>query len=440
MGRKLSPKAVPYGHADGTTTFRVRLRVAGRQTTETFSSEVAANVFIAHMLDPAIGPERAVELRNREDSRSSSYVPTLREALAHHVEHLTGVYEATREEYRALAARTWLPVLGSLRVDDIARKDVARWVNAATGAPKTIRNAHSILSATLNTAVLDGHINANPCKGTRLPRTGEEDVEDIRFLTTAEFEILHAAIPEYYRPLSLWMFGTGMRFGEYTAQQRHDLDLAAGHVVDGAWTSAPTARVVRAWKKGGALGPPKSRAGRRTVVLPAELAETIDPLLEGLAMDGFVFRTPSGRPVTHSNFFNRIWKPATMRASICEDHRPAKCRCFAGKPFLCTVHTERDEKGHTVLPEPCGCPGTLPFRPRIHDARHTHASWLIARGIRLDVIQDRLGHEDYLTTQRLYGHLLPDARIEAGAAASLAFAQTSISTGALRLLPPGPEA
>lgn len=97
---------MPYAKADGTTTCRVRLRVGGRQTAETFDNEVATNVFIAPLLDLAIGPEPPVELRDREDTRSSSYAPTRREALTHHVEHLTGVYDATRDEYRALAACT----------------------------------------------------------------------------------------------------------------------------------------------------------------------------------------------------------------------------------------------------------------------------------------------------------------------------------------------
>lgn len=430
MGRKLAPKAVPHVKADGTTSWKVRLRVNGAQSSETFPNEVAANVFISRVVDPNIGPERAVQMREREDVRSSNYVPTVREALEHHVEALTGVDDRTRVDYLTVAKRSWLPALGSFRVDELDRADIARWVNQAAGTrkPKTIRNEHSILSATLNTAVLNGHMAANPARGTRLPRAGEEDVEDIKFLTHAEFDIHHREMPEEYQPLDVWMFGAGTRWSETTAEQRRDLDLNAGQFVGDSWISAPTARVVRAWKQGGRIGPPKSAAARRTIVLPVEVVEVVEALLEGLASDEFIFRTSTGRPVTHSNFFNRIWKPANMRASICEAHRVEKCRCLGTKPYSCEVHTKKDENGHQILPDPCGCPGTLPFRPRIHDARHTHASWLIAQGIRLDVIQDRLGHEDYLTTQRLYGHLLPDARVDAGEAASRAFAATMLSS------------
>jgi integrase len=44
-------------------------------------------------------------------------------------------------------------------------------------------------------------------------------------------------------------------------------------------------------------------------------------------------------------------------------------------------------------------------RPRIHDLRHTCASWLIQAGIPLPVIQQHLGHESIEITVGTYGHL-----------------------------------
>lgn len=426
MGRPLNPKIQPYSRADGTVSYRVRIRVGGAQSTETFDSLVAAETFVRRVKDPNIGPDRAVEMRDREDERSANYVPTLAEMLTQHVEELTGVEPATRAEYLRVAGRSFLPVLGSLRVDELDRRDVARWVNQATGAPKTIRNQHSILSATLNSAIAHKHIVANPARGTRLPRAGEEEEGDVKLLTHSEFDVFLTEVRDAWRPMVVWMFGTGTRFGETTAVQRRDLDLEAGHWDADTWESLPECRIVRAWKKGNVLGPPKSKAGRRTLIIPPEVVDVIGPMLP-TRPDEFVFRTETGRRVTHNNFYNRIWKPAALKATICPDHRIENCRCLSGKPERCLVHTKRDSEGRVVLPEPCGCAGRMTWRPRIHDARHTHASWLIALGIRLDVIQARLGHEDYLTTQRLYGHLLPDARAQAGIAASAAFSRTSLA-------------
>ena len=62
----------------------------------------------------------------------------------------------------------------------------------------------------------------------------------------------------------------------------------------------------------------------------------------------------------------------------------------------------------------------LTKRPRVHDLRHTHASWMIAAGVDLFVLQRRLGHESITTTTETYAHLLPDQQAAAAAAAGRA--------------------
>jgi integrase len=374
MGRRPNPTVTPYHCADGSTTYRVRIRVGGRHTTETFDSPAAAQVFALRCADPAIGPERAVAMRAREDRVSDQYVPTLREMLPIHLAELSGVEPRTLRDYQAVADRTWLKPLGSLRVDELERADVATWVNKAAGtmAPKSVKNAHSILSAVLETAVQKGYASTNPARRMRLPRTGEESRTEARFLTYAEFDRLWTATPEHYRPFIVTLFGTGLRFSEATALQVRDVDQAQG-----------TLRVVRAWKdRPPVIGPPKSTASRRTIALPNEVVEAVRPLLDRPG-DAWLFTTRSGGPVRHNNFYSRVWVPA------------------------------------------CQAAGLAP-RPRIHDARHTHASWLIARGVRLEVVQERLGHEDYTTTRKVYAHLTPDMVNSGARAAEQAFANTVI--------------
>lgn len=43
---------------------------------------------------------------------------------------------------------------------------------------------------------------------------------------------------------------------------------------------------------------------------------------------------------------------------------------------------------------------------RLHDLRHSHASWLIANGVNIVAVSKRLGHKDIATTLRVYTHLL----------------------------------
>lgn len=83
-----------------------------------------------------------------------------------------------------------------------------------------------------------------------------------------------------------------------------------------------------------------------------------------------------GNAVRANTFRNGVWNPAVERAS--------------GKAV------RRGGKAPEKL---------LGKEPRIHDLRHTCASWMIAGGVPLPVIQDHLGHESITTTIDLYGHL-----------------------------------
>jgi site-specific recombinase XerD len=67
----------------------------------------------------------------------------------------------------------------------------------------------------------------------------------------------------------------------------------------------------------------------------------------------------------------------------------------------------RDWFRHQVWRPTCDCAGLDP-RPRLHDLRHSHASWLLAGGADLQVVKERLGHGSIATTGK-YLHTLPTA-------------------------------
>jgi integrase len=161
------------------------------------------------------------------------------------------------------------------------------------------------------------------------------------------------------------------------------------------------------------IGPPKTKKSRRTIALPAEVAADIEPLLAGKTGSDLVFTAPRGGMIVHRTFWSKNWRPAIWRAQHCPAHSPSDCRCGSGEPQRCKLHK--------TPPTPCGCAGTLTQAPRIHDLRHTHASWLLAMGVPIHVVQARLGHESIQTTVDTYSHLLPDAQAMAANAASMAF-------------------
>jgi integrase len=43
---------------------------------------------------------------------------------------------------------------------------------------------------------------------------------------------------------------------------------------------------------------------------------------------------------------------------------------------------------------------------RFHDLRHTAATWLIAQGVAVNIVQQMLGHANPATTMRFYAHVM----------------------------------
>lgn len=54
-------------------------------------------------------------------------------------------------------------------------------------------------------------------------------------------------------------------------------------------------------------------------------------------------------------------------------------------------------------------------RLRLHQARHTYASFMIAAGVNAKALSSFMGHSSIKVTFDLYGHLMPGAEAEAAA-------------------------
>lgn len=111
---------------------------------------------------------------------------------------------------------------------------------------------------------------------------------------------------------------------------------------------------------------PKSRAGRRTVSVPAPLMAALGEHLarrgvSGAEADAFVFVGPLGAPLHYSTWLHRMWKPACSKA---------------------------------------GLDGL-----RFHDLRHANATGMVAAGIDVKTAQARLGHSDPRLTLAVYAQV-----------------------------------
>lgn len=361
----MTARPEPYTTKAGRTTYKVRFRYRGKQTSETFDTKREASRF-AVWLD-RLGPQGALEqLHELEVQRTT---PTLNEVAADHIQHLTGITAGTRLSYVRLWNRTWAKHLGTVPANRVTKDDVSRAVNVLgqTYSHKSLENQRGLLAAVLGRAVEQGYLTKNPAKGIRLPRTGETERVEMVVLTGADFLGIIDRLPEHWRPLVWFLGGTGCRWGEAVALQVGDVRLPNVHIRRALNWSPDNNRTV---------GPTKTRRSNRTVTLPNEVIELMPALLAGKAKTDLVFTAPKGGPVLHRTFWSRVWLPAVRH---------------------------------------------LEPRPRIHDLRHSHASWLLAAGEPANVVQARLGHESIKTTVDTYGKLMPDAQQRAAHAASLVF-------------------
>ena len=380
----MTPIPHHFTRADGSVAWRVRFRIGGQQASETFESAREAAEFA-----DLVGQVGGGLARDARDAQSlGHHAITVREALDAYLSRVSShATPGTVAEYRRMAARTWLPRLGPLPVVAITRDAVVDTVAAlrttetaasrrsgepAHLSPKSIRNAHALLSSVLQLQVQEGVIPWNPAKGVRMPSDQQRTREPV-FLTRSEVARLIAAVRPEQQTFVSFLVGTGLRWGEATALTVGDVDLDA---------PIPAVRVTKAWKRGERgfyLGSPKSKAGRRTVSLGRSLVEELRPLLDR-PRDALLFPGRGGAPMSSRWFHVSVWRPAIEVAG-------------------------------------------LGSRPRIHDLRHTHASMLMSEGVPPIMVQRRMGHESITTTVNTYGHVAPDAAMVVADAIERAMAQ-----------------
>lgn len=355
------------------TRFVIRVRdpQRGKFTSATYATRPEAEQFVRDVADRGV----AWALSEYRREKLGSEEPTLDEWAETHFSSLTEPSAASIRRYRRIYAECWKPDLGHMRLSEIERTHVSLALKKVTGSDKTVKNKWAVLTHMLKMAAQDGKITRSPTIGVKLPRRTEHEREEHRYLTRGEFKVVLAATPEHWRPLILMLAGSGMRWGELAALTVADVDLEQGVVritkAEKQDPDNPSATIV---------GPPKSKKGRRTVSLPAEVLDAVQPLMQGRKRTDRIFLAPRGGPLRHRTFYVRVWLG-------------------------------------TILP---GSGITQPY-PRLHDLRHSHVAWLIAAGVPLPVIQARLGHEKITTTIDTYGHLLPDLQRQAAAAASAVF-------------------
>lgn len=278
-----------------------------------------------------------------------------------------GLKPSARVSAAGILNRYIKPMLGHVALGDLHDTPllIQRWVaDLLAGrtqvrkpqklSAKTVRNAHGMLHKVLSEAVGARLIASNPCERTTLPAKRHYEM---KFLTEPEAERMLAALPVRWRPLILFILGTGVRWGEAIGLRVKDVDILERRcrIIRQTQELADTAEIVDE--------EPKTLASRRTVTFTLDIANALIPLVVDRDGESRVFTAPMGGVVRTRRFYE-VWT------------------------------TARESAGLSGL--------------RIHDLRHTHAAWLISGKAVLTGVQRRLGHTSIAVTSDLYGHLLPE--------------------------------
>lgn len=157
----------------------------------------------------------------------------------------------------------------------------------------------------------------------------------------------------------------GLRIGEATALRVGDLDLKAGTIR--VHRNAPEVKGQKLLDQ-----PTKTERSVRTVDIPhslsAMLAEHLNRFGNRFDDSALVFTTERGQPVLQSSFRKNVLTKAAIRAGVVSV-------------------------------------------PRVHDLRHTAASFMGRAGYTLLEAAEQLGHSATAMTAH-YSHVFPDARQE----------------------------
>jgi integrase len=265
-----------------------------------------------------------------------------------------------------------VPAFGSERLNSIDYSRLKAWVIGQSGqyAKDSVRLQLAVLRNMLQEAVNEGILTVNPVmKLGKFYRSAKRIKEKIDPFTIEELhrieEKCRERFPEFY-PFILCMARTGMRIGEATALQWHDMDFEKNYIV--VRRNIPHHRQVETTK---------TEASQRKVDMSPELlfemkrlrTERKKKLLaEGKVFDAeeWVFPTEDGTPIHYTNFLRRVWHKAQDQAQV--------------------------------------------RRRTPHDLRHTWASHMLASGADLAYVSAQLGHANPSITLRIYSHWVPGMR------------------------------
>lgn len=269
---------------------------------------------------------------------------------------------ATLHSYRGHVKNHIEPKIGHLLLKDLSAVDVRSFLDhmlrdsTRAMAKKCLTTLRSIISS----AQERGAVLHNVARDVKLRRAERHDPERV-FPTKDEIKALISNAPERQKPLIMTALLTGMRMSELRGLTWDAIDFDRSIIT-----------VKQRADRYCDMGNTKSRSSRREIPMGSQLARLLKEWRVACPVGTrcLVFPNGVGNVETHSNIYNRIFKPLMLACGIVD-----------GK----------------------GAP-----RFSLHALRHAAASLFIEQGWPPKKIQAMLGHSSITMTYDVYGHLFHD--------------------------------
>jgi integrase len=226
-----------------------------------------------------------------------------------------GLRPRTVELYRWLLRKHISPHLGGVELGKLSTAIVRQWraerLEAGVSESVTAK-AYRLLRAILNTAVEEDKIlQRNP---SRVRGADRESPDERPVLSVAHVFDLAGRMPERFRALVLLGAFGSLRWGEVTALRRCDV------AEDGSWVRVSRA-LVEVPGRGLIAGPPKSRAGVRTVIIPAsvrpDVVKHLNTYVKPDQLALLFTGERAGNAVRRPNFAQRVkWTEAVAKMGL----------------------------------------------------------------------------------------------------------------------------
>jgi len=297
---------------------------------------------------------------------------------------------STIKQYEEHARLHIKPLIGGDKLSKLTMPGVEAFVDALLETRSKAMAAKVLRSLTMmiTEAQRRGLVAQNVAKGVKIIRSRREEtpaaipaIEDMRALLKAAEEHMPA-----FRPLLMTVLFTGLRSSELRGLLKSNVDLRAGEIT-----------VTQRADQWGEIGPPKSKAGYRTIPIPPILVTVLREWMirAPVSSAGLMFPNSEGGVRLHSNMLNREYWPLQILAEL-------------------SVPTGRkDHEGKAIVRA----------RYDFHSLRHAAASAWIKQRVDIKRLTTWLGHASVQTTIDVYGHLIKD---QLGDAAIVAAAQAEL--------------